>query len=551
MQIKSWLRSGMVTAALALITGCGAAAATEVATKIETVIVEVEKEIVITATPAAESQDSSVTDPVDANQPQPGGTLNLSLGDDFVTFHPFFDVTGNVFKPIVFEAPIRISDQGEFEPWLAESWEVSDDGLSVTLHLQRDIKFHNGREVTADDVVWAVEYARDESYGHHLSDRFKTSTGATRIDDYTVRIDYSEVTHSNLDGIARLYLFPQEAAETIETIPVGTGPFKFVEWTPGSQATFARFEDYWQEGLPYLDQLVIKPIPDPQSRLVNLLAGSIDALVGVPLADKALVAQSPDIVLGTTPPGFTFYAFLFNVSEPPFDKTEVRQALHYALNKDNIIKTALHGEAIPVSIPYPKTSWAYPEDLEGYYFYNPDKAKALLAQAGYPDGFKAKLLIRGTSGPLLDQAQVYQQDLAKIGVELELVPTELPQYWPQLFDSKFAIVSHSTGDATVDPSGLFEGAACCRPFRNFFKITEDTTWFPEYEQVILQARAELDQEKRKKLYHKALEIFLEQSWTLPVAWQQETYAYKEYVHAFRTDLDGLIWPAEIWLSPQE
>jgi len=483
--------------------------------------------------------------------PQPGGTLNLSLGDDFVTFHPYFDVTDSNFKPLVFEAPLRISDQGGFEPWLAESYKISDDGLSVTLHLRKGVRFHNGREVKADDVVWAVDYARDEKYGHHLSDRFKTSTGATKIDDYTVQVNYKEVTHSNLDGLARLYLFPKEAAETIDKVPVGTGPFKFESWTPGTEATFVKFADYWQKGLPYLDKVVIKPIPDPQSRLVNLLAGSIDGLIGVPLADKALIAQAPGVVLGATPPGFSFYAFLFNVTQPPFDKTEVRQALHYALNQDNIIQTALHGEATAVSIPYPKTSWAYPTDLDNYYTYNPDKAKELLAQAGYPNGFKAKLLIAGTSGPLLDQAQVYQQDLAKIGVELELVPTELPQYWPQLFDSKFGIVSHATGDATIDPSGLFEGAACCRPFRNFFKITEDKTWFPQYEKLILQARAELDQDKRKQLYHDALKIFLDQSWTLPVAWRQEIYAHKDYVHNFRTDLDGLIWLNETWLSSQQ
>ncbi len=540
---------------LLILAACGAATpqAVEKVVK-ETVVVEKAVEKVVTQTVVVEIDKPAVaTAPAKAgdSQPQAGGTLNLSLGDDFVTFHPYFDVTNGNFKPLVFEAPIRISDKGEFEPWLAESWEVSQDGLSVTLHLRKGIKFHNGREVTADDVVWAIDYARDETYGHHLSDRFKTSTGATKIDDYTVRINYKEVTHSNLDGIARLYLFPKEAAATIDKVPVGTGPFKFQEWIPGTQATFVKFDDYWRKDYPYLDKVVIKPIPDPQSRLVNLLAGSIDVLSGVPLADKELLAQSPGVVVGETPPGFSFYAFLFNVAQPPFDKTEVRQALHYALNQDNIIKTALHGQGTPVTVPYPKTSWAYPADLETYYTYDPEKAKALLAKAGYPNGFKAKLLIAGTGGPLLDQAQVYQQDLAKIGVELELVPTELPQYWPQLFDSKFAIVSHGTGDATLDPSGLFEGAACCRPFRNFFKITENKTWFPEYEKLILQARAELDQAKRKQLYHDALTIFLEQSWTLPVAWSQESFAYKDYVHGLRTDMAGLIWLGETWLSPKQ
>src|SRR5690606_8398155 len=147
-----------------------------------------------------------------------------------------------------------------------------------------------------------------------------------------------------------------------------------------------------------------------------------------------------------------------------------------------------------VEVPYSPTSWAYAEDLEGYYTHDPERARELLAEAGYPDGFSIQMLVRGTNDPHLDQAQVFQQQLAEIGVQVELVPTELPQYWPRLFDSDFAIVSHKTGDATVDPSGLFEGAACCRPFRNFFGVSDRTDeWFMEYVDVIDQARESTDQ----------------------------------------------------------
>ena len=484
---------------------------------------------------------------MDWMEPQAGGVLNLSLGPDFITFHPYFDVSTSQFKPIFFEAPIRISDEGDFEPWLAESWEESADGLSLTLHLRQGIMFHNGREMTADDVIWSVDHARSTEFGHHLSDRFQLATGAEKIDDYTVKINYSEVG-PKLDGIATMQIFPQEALENIETVPVGTGPFTFVEWVPGDRMVAERFDDYWQEGQPLLDGVVIKPIPDEQSRMVNLLAGSIDALRGVPLADKTLLAQADGITVSSSPPGFFFYAFIMNINEPPFDNQLVRQAMNYAVDRDKIVQTAFHGAEIPVLEPYPDTSWAYVPELADRYTYDPEKAKELLAEAGYPDGFKTQMLIRGPSGPYLDMAQVYQQDLAAIGIEMELLPTELAQYFDLLIGSQFAIVSHGTGDATVDPSGLFEGAACCRPFRNFFGITDNDTWFPEYLELVEKGRASLDQEERKQFYQAALEIQIEQGWNIPVSWRQEIFAYSNKVHNFRTDMAGNIWLNETWLS---
>jgi ABC-type transport system substrate-binding protein len=502
--------------------------------------VEVEVEKVVTATP----------EPVEAppEGPLPGGTLNMSLGTDFVNFDPYLDIDGAEFKPLVFETPIRISDEGTFEPWLAESFEVSEDGMSVTLKLREGVMFHNGREMTADDIVWSVERAANQELGHHLGDRFTTSTGATKVDDYTVVLSYSQVTHSALDGIARLYIFPQEAEADIATVPVGTGPFKYEEWVPGDHLDLVKFEDYWREGEPYLDKVVIKPIPDDQARMVNLLAGSIDLLGRVPLADIELMESAEGVELVRQPPGFAFDAFIFNVTRPPFDNTLVRQAMNYAVDREKMRQLAYHGQGEMTTLPWSPTSWAYPEDLEDYYTYDPEKAMELLAEAGYPDGFEADLTIRGTGGTALDVAQIYQADLAQIGVDIQVVPTELPQYWPILFDSDFGVVSHATGEATVDPSGVFEGAACCRPFRNFFMITENDTWFPEYEAIIQQSGVELDQEKRKELYHQAAEILLEQGWTIPLGWRQWTFAMMDKVEDVRIDMDASLWLNEAWLS---
>jgi peptide/nickel transport system substrate-binding protein len=487
----------------------------------------------------------------------------MSLGDEFVTLHPYYDVTNSEFNPQFFEAPIRMSDSGDFEPWLAESWEQAEDGLSVTLHLRSGIKFHNGRELTADDVVWAVDHARNTEYGHHLSDRFQTVTSAVKLDAYTVRINYSQRTASQLDALARLYIFPQEALGGIATLPIWTGPFKFTEWIPGDSLTLDRFEDYWRAGFPYLDKIVVRPILATEARLDNLRTNAIDLLMNVPLVELADLATEEGLLVGAEPPGFSFYAFIMNINVPPFDSVLVRQAFNYAINRQEIANIAFHGQAETVTVPYPPMSWAYAEDLTTYYTYDPEKAKALLAEAGYPAGFSIKMLVQGTDGPHLDQALVYQQQLAAIGVEVELVPTEIPEYWELLYASQFAIVSHSTGDRSVDPSGLFESAACCRPSRSFFgiqytqqelqkpedqRIARTDAWFIEYTAVINQGRVESDQAVRKALYHRALEILLEQGWSIPTVWSQVTYAHWNYVQDLRIDLDGAIWLDETWLA---
>jgi peptide/nickel transport system substrate-binding protein len=543
MRTRKWFFLLVVLATV--VAACGPTPEPEVVTVKETVVVAgtpevVEKVVTATAEPVA----------APPTEPQRGGTLTISLGPDFVTFDPYFDETSDFFKVPMFEAPLRISDEGGFEPWLAESYEVSEDGLKVTLKLREGIKFHNGRDVTADDVVWAVERALDTDKGYHLGDRFTTCTGAAAVDDLTVEIYYSVNAESSLDGIARLYLIPKEADETVAIEPIGTGPFKLEEWVPGDHLTLVRFEDYWQEGLPYLDKVIVRPIPDEQSRVINLLAGALDGLWLVPYADKPALEQAGNVVVGTAPPGFSFDAFLININVAPFDNVKVRQAMQYAVDRDKIDALAFSGEGMMTMLPRAPNSWAYPEQLEGYYTYDLDKARELLAEAGYPDGFDVQMLIRGTGGTYLDMAQVYQQDLAQIGINMELLPTELPQYWPKLIGSEFAIVSHGTGDATVDPSGLFEGAACCRPFRNFFGITDNTTWFPEYKALIEQGRAELEQGKRKELYDQAIEILMEQAWTIPIAWRPRTYALMDYVQGFRTDMDGQVWLHEVWLSNQ-
>jgi peptide/nickel transport system substrate-binding protein len=519
--------------------------------KVVTQVVSVKETVVVAGTPQVVEKVVTATPRPTATpntQPQRGGTLNMSLGPDFATLDPYRDFEGREFKPLVFDSPIRFSDKGDFEPWLAESYEMSKDGKAITLRMRKGVMFHNGREMKADDVIYSISQARDATLGHDLTDRFKTCTGATKIDDYTVQINYSDITPGAWDALAALYIYPKEAADKIKTVAVGTGPFKFQEWVPGDHLTLVRFDNYWRKGEPYFDKVNIKPIPDDQARMVNLLAGAIDLLGRAPQSSQDLLAQSPGIVLTTQPPGFAFDAFIINIAKPPFDNPSVRQAVNYTVDRAKINKLAYFSRGAPTLLPLPSTSWAYPKDLENYYTYDLDKAKALLAKAGYPNGFETEILTRGTTGIYVDTAQVWQQDLAKVGIKLKITPMDNAAYLPRLTSSDFTIVSHGTGASSVDPTGTFQAAACCRPFRNFFQIEANKDWFPKYSAAIQAGDTAVDQDKRKAAYRDVISIYLEQGWTIALSWRQWTYASKDFLKGIRVDMDGKIWLNTAWFA---
>lgn len=477
----------------------------------------------------------------DADPSPTGGTLNLALGEDFITFHPFLEVNHTAHMPLLFEAPIRITRSGRYEPWLAESWQLGDDGLSLTLRLRAGVRFHNGRALSAGDLVWSLNLARDAEAGHHLANRFPTVTGVTALDERTVRIDYRERSGDRLDALARLMLFPREAAEDIATAPVGTGPFRFVEWIPGDRVTLERFPDYWLPGLPYLDRVVIRAIPDGRARAVALRQRTLDLAYDLPLGERAALATREGLVVESTPPGPSFYAFIMNIRVPPFDKLAVRQAFHFALDRAEIVATVFGDQATPATLPLPPTSWAYAADLAEGYPHDPVTAHLLLAQAGYPAGFRVRMLVRETAGPFLEQARVFARQLAAIGVEVELEPAAPERFWPRLYAGDFALVSHKTGDAGADPSALFERAGCCRTTNSFFGVEDRSDdWFIEYRTAIEEARRSADQSERARLYRRALEIWQEQAWTIPTVWDQRVYAHWADLHGVDIDLDGAL-----------
>ncbi len=478
-----------------------------------------------------------------------GGTLTIAAKDDWSTFDPYFQISisNRLYNPMLFDTLIKTGD-GIYEPGLATSWDFNDDLTEITFHLRKGVKFQDGSDFDADDVVWNVNRAIDFDAGYHVSDYFKDCVGAEAIDPYTVKVTWAATSHLIEDAFSRLYLICPEKVADVAKLPIGTGPFKLKEWKPGDKAVFSRNGGYWKDGMPYLDEVVIRTISDGQSRVVNLLSGEVDIIDAVDPQDVSVILKNKNMgIFQNTPPEYK--NFTMNVTRAPFDDLKVRQALNHALDRDKVFTMVNSGQGDIRYLPIVSNSYFYEPELENYYPFDLEKAKALLVEAGYPNGFSFTLTVNMGIAGCLEQAQVYQADLAKIGVNATLEPLESASYFPRLTSSDFDMVSFGTGEPILDPAAYFSGASVARPMRNFFGITEDTEWFPGYKALIEQAESETNQSVRKELYRQLLSIMVHQGWTMPVTSTVTKVAANNAVRDFDiNNTAGEYHLEDVWVS---
>lgn len=393
------------------------------------------------ASPAASDANAPAAE-AQATTPQNGGEITVVYKDDLATLDPAvgYDWTNWPAIKMVFDGLLDYDDTTNITPRLAEAMpEVSDDATVYTFKLRQGVKFQNGREFTAADVVYSLTRVLDPATqspgaGFYLgiqgAQEFvdgsaTTVAGIEALDDYTVQFTLSQpdVTFLNKLALNFAYIVPQEeveaAGENFGHAPVGTGPFTLAEWQSGQYLLFERNPDYFYEELPYLDKVRIEVGVEPDVALLRLERGEIHLMGDPPPgAEWTRISSDPAWAnrIERQPQVSTIYIAI-NTTVAPFDNLQVRQALNHAIDKERIIQL-LNGRGTVANQVLPPLMPGYDTEYQGYE-YDPEKAKALLAEAGFADGFETSIECIAVE-PQPKLCESFQQDLANIGINLTI-----------------------------------------------------------------------------------------------------------------------------------
>ena len=399
----------------------------------------------LAAAPAM-AQDAATAPAADATTPDPdakqGGNIVITYKDDVATLDPAIGYdwqNWSMIKSLFDGLMDYVPGTTELRPGLAESYEISEDGQTFTFKLRSGVKFHNGREMTAEDVKFSLDrvtapatqspgagfFGMIDGYEAVAAGEADSLSGVTVVDPTTVEIKLSrpDATFLHVMALNFASVVPEEAVAEhgadFGKNPVGTGAFKLGEWALGQRVVFTRNEDYWRDGLPYLDQITFEIGQEPIVALLRLQSGEVDIPGdGIPPAKFQEVMADPEQKARVVEGGQLQTGYItMNVEIPPFDQKGVREAVNMAINKDRVVQM-INNRALPANQPLPPSMPGYDESYEGY-AYDVDAAKAKLAEAGFPDGFETELFVMNTD-PNPRIAQAIQQDLSQIGIRAEI-----------------------------------------------------------------------------------------------------------------------------------
>lgn len=462
-------------------------------------------------------------------QPRRGGKLRYGTVTEVASLDPhvYVGTTGKVINLCIYNSLLGFNKKAELVPGLAESWETPDPKTTV-FRLRKGVRFHRGQPFSAGDVKYSLERILDPASGATLRANLE-GLRVTIVDDYTVKIEQEEPNTSLLSVLAmpEASIISEEWMNTKPNIKVeanGTGPFMLVEYEPKVRAVVKRNPNYFEKGLPYLDQVEFRMISNSDARVNSLRTRAVDMIEFVPWKDIDVVKREKGIEVQTA--GGAFMNLWFNATKKPFDDSRVRRAVAYAIDRDAISEAAFFGHGSPLfGPPTPPEAWYYNRDLAKAFSYDPEKAKKLLAEARYPKGFKVELLVYQGLTIYTQTAQIVQANLKEVGINAEIKLLE----WATQVDRKnkgdFDFLIWGVNIKLQDPDVY-----------SYYFGSQSTYWAKpigfvdeKIEALLEKGRKTTDTEKRKQIYHELEKRILELSPWAFINWRDQAQAYVDTI----------------------
>lgn len=484
---------------------------------------------------------SSDSNSGDATGDKSGGSLTFGLAAEPTTMDPYIQngTHGRTVKFAIFRGLYNYNEKGELEAELAESYTTNDELTQYTFKL-RDAKFHNGDPVTAEDVKYTYERILAPDSKATFKTELSIISSIEVIDEKTITFNLSEpsapfIHYTALpESVVVSKSYTEENGEDIATKPMGAGPFKFVSWAQGSNIIVEKFDDYYKEGKPYLDEIKFQFYTDENTRVNALRAGDVTLIENVPWKDTESIGQMENLKLESS--NGPFMALQFNTDYEPFNNPKVRQAIAYGIDRKAILNTAFSGRGEEIyGMAILEGYMGYDEKFTKYFKHDVKKAKELLSEAGYPNGFKAKLLSTSQYGMHEQTAVAVQSELKKIGIEVEL---ELPDWATRINKNVQGeyqfLVAGTSGDITDGDwmSNFYQGGPA--RLNNSANFDDE-----QINGLLAQGKKEKDPAKREEIYQQLIERAMELSPFVYLNWREQSYGMQKNVDGF-VNLDGFL-----------
>lgn len=411
---------------------------------------------------------------------------------------------------------LRFTSDNQVEGDLAERWEVSDDGLTYTFYLRPDLKFADGSPILPEDWEWSLNRARNEENGIWWFTLEAIDTLEATEETVTFNLKQPYVPFLYSLALFNSVVMPKaqvEAAggwEKFMEQPIGAGPYIMTEWLRGDSMTLVKNPNYWEADRVKVDEIILKTIPDDNTRILALQAGEVDAINYAPFNRVKDLEKDPNLNITYFPSTFT-QMINFNQRNAPFDDVRVREALCYALDKQAMINNINFGVGEVATTFRPRGSLYYNDELEGWPF-DLEKAKSLLEEAGYGDGFELTMNTRQGREAYQQIATLAQAMWAPLGIEVEINPLETGLYYDNYYNNNFEVQINGWTDDIPDPSqqtNYYMVFATAESVHSGFQSDEA-------DQLAADALSETDPAKREQMYKRLQEIFNENTPLCPL-----------------------------------